>query len=339
MRLALAIACLAGQFSAASAVTGSVPKKESHAAVARAAAGKAGEATDLVLIFDTSGSMNDTVPGGRKIDVGKAAMWKFVEMLPPQTDVGLVAFEGVCDVRTVAPLQKASPETRTRLRAAIAGLKAEGSTPLGYSVERAVHMLAGSPRKKRIVIMTDGEETCDQTVFDRAADEAWKQGIKVYAIGFSVGSEPSRNFRRLGIYKDAGDDRQLASVFGDIRRSLERDAKYDETRGGNSDTAGEAPAVSLVGRKGHFKSAALGSTSSPRTGRLYESLQLKSSLEPRFKETDHFTVLEHGYTVMFDPEQFTADKVEVLKVRLDTTLNFASSGAEGFVLARDVVIE
>jgi Mg-chelatase subunit ChlD len=336
MRLALAVAFLAGPMSAASAsaVTG-VPQQQSHAAVARAAAGKAGEATDLVLIFDTSGSMNDAVPGGRKIDVGKDAMWKFVEMLPPQTNVGLVAFEGLCDVKTVSPLQKASPETRARLHSAIAGLRAEGSTPLGYSVDRAIHMLAGSARKKRIVIMTDGEETCDQPVFDRAADEAWKQGIKVYAIGFSVGAEPSRNFRRLGIYKDASDDKQLASVFGDIRQSLERDSKYDETKAG----AGEKPAVSLVGRKGHFKSVALDSTNSPRTGRLYESLQLKSSLEPRFKETDHFTVLEHGYTVMFDAEQFTADKVEVFKIRLDATLNFAYGGAEGFVLAGDVVIE
>ena len=41
----------------------------------------------------------------------------------------------------------------------------------------------------------------------------------------------------------------------------------------------------------------------------------------------------------FDPEQFTAVKVEVLKVRLEQTLNFAYGGAEGFVLASDVVIE
>jgi hypothetical protein len=332
MRLALAFACLAGSLNHARARTYSVPKAASHAVAARAAAGKAGEPTDLVLIFDTSGSMNETVPGGRKIDVGKDAMWKFVELLPKYTNVGLVAFAGICDVMTVSPLEPASAEARARLRADIAGLWAGGSTPLGYAVGRAVHMLAGSPRKKRIVIMTDGEETCDQNAFDRAADEAWRQGIKVYAIGFSVGSEPSRNFRRLGIYKDAGDDKQLASVFTDIRRSLERDTKYDESRG---PAAGDAPPVSFVGRKGHFKTSGL----SLREGRLYTSLQLNSSFEPRFNQFNHFTVLEHGYDVMFDPEQFMADKVEVLKVRLDETLNFAYGGAEGFVLASDVVIE
>ncbi|MDD5628464.1 MAG: VWA domain-containing protein [Elusimicrobia bacterium] len=300
---------------------------------AAAAAGQAKAATDLVLIFDTSGSMNESVPGGRKLEVGKDAIWKFVELLPKDTDVGLVAFQNACDVRTVSPLAKSSPEARARLRADIARLRAEGSTPIGYAMRRAAQMLAGSARQKRIVILTDGEETCDQNAFDDAADEAWKAGIKVYAIGFSVGSEPSRNFRRLGIYKDAGDDKQLASVFSDIRRSLEKDSKgYDE--GKAADGAG-APAVSLAGRKGRFKISGGG----PRAGRLYTSLQLKSSFEPRFKETDHFTVLEHGANVMFDAEEFRAEKVEVMKVRLDETLNFAYGGAEGFVLAEDVVIE
>ena len=61
--------------------------------------------------------------------------------------------------------------------------------------------------------------------------------------------------------------------------------------------------------------------------------------QPRFTAADHFAVLEHGYNVMFDPEQFRADKVEVLRVRLGDKLNFAYGGAEGFVLASDVVIE
>jgi uncharacterized protein YegL len=310
MRLALALACL----------------------VSFRAEAAASEPTDLVLIFDTSGSMNETVPGGRKLDVGKAAMWKFVELLPKDTNVGLVAFQNACDVRTVSPLGQSSPEARARLRASIAGLRAEGSTPIGYALASATRSLGTSLRRRVVVIMTDGEETCDQGAFDRAADAAWKAGIKVYAIGFSVGSEPSRNFRRLGIYKDAGDDKQLASVFTDIRKSLERDsAKYDETKASSAD----APAVSLAGRKGHFKIFASG----PRAGRLYNSLELKSSFEPRFKETDHFTVLEHGYNVMFDAEQFQTEKVEVLKVRLDETLNFAYGGAEGFVLVSDVVIE
>ncbi|MBI5240109.1 MAG: VWA domain-containing protein [Elusimicrobia bacterium] len=299
---------------------------------AEAAVQKTAPPTDLVLIFDTSGSMNETVSGGRKLDVGKAAMWKFVELLPRSANLGLVAFRAGCDVRTVSPIQKASPEARTRLRSAIAGLRAEGSTPLGYALAAATKLLAGSPRQKTVVILTDGEETCDQAAFDQAADEAWKAGIKVYGIGFAMGGTPSRNFRRLGIYKDAGDDKQLASVFQDIRRSLEKEpAKYDEAKAA---AAGDAPAVSLAGRRGHFPASG-----SARAGRLYATLALKSSYEPRFGPADRFAVLEHGYHVLFDPEQFTAEKVEVLRVRLEEKLNFNYVGAEGFVLVSDVIIE
>jgi Ca-activated chloride channel family protein len=298
---------------------------------AGAAAPGSAPPTDLVLIFDTSGSMNETVPGGRKLDLGKSAMWRFVELLPKDTSVGLVAFRAGCDVRTVSPIKKASSEARARLRSDISGLRAEGSTPIGYALAAATKLLAGSPRKKTVVILTDGEETCDQAAFDRAADEAWKAGIKVYGIGFAMGQAPSRNFRRLGIYKDARDDKQLASVFQDIRKSLEKGgARYDEGKA----AAGDAPAVSWVGRRGRFPAAG-----SARAGRLYATLALKSSYEPRFGPADRFSVLEHGYHVLFDPEQFTADKVEVLRVRLEEKLNFSYGGAEGFVLAGDVTIE
>ncbi len=297
---------------------------------AGAAAPKPAPPTDLVLIFDTSGSMNETVSGGRKLDLGKAAMWKFVELLPRNTSLGLVAFRNACDVRTVSPIQKASPAARARLRADIAGLRSEGSTPLGYALAEAARLLAGSPNKKTVVILTDGEETCDQNAFDRAADEAWKAGIKVYGIGFAMGGTPSRNFRRLGIYKDAQDEGQLASVFQDIRRSLEKDSgKYDEAKA----AAADVPAVSLAGRVGSFR------TSGERAGRLYGTLALKASYEPRFGPNDRFTVLEHGFHVLFDPEEFAAEKAEVLRVRLHERVNFNYGGAEGFVLAGDVTIE
>jgi len=286
--------------------------------------------TDLVIVFDTSGSMGDHVPGGRKLDIAKAAMWKFVDSLPKSVSVGLVTFTGHCGVRVAEPLSKSTPEARARLRSAIASLRADGSTPIGDALALASKQLASSRNKKRIVVMTDGEETCAESRLASSADAAWKGGIKVYAIGFAFGQEPSRNFRRLGIYKDAQDEGQLASVFQDIRRSLEKDSgKYDEAKA----AAADVPAVSLAGRVGSFR------TSGERAGRLYGTLALKASYEPRFGPNDRFTVLEHGFHVLFDPEEFAAEKAEVLRVRLHERVNFNYGGAEGFVLAGDVTIE
>lgn len=287
--------------------------------------------TDLVIVFDTSGSMGDHVPGGRKLDIAKAAMWKFVDSLPKSVSVGLVTFTGHCGVRVAEPLSKSTPEARARLRSAIASLRADGSTPIGDALALASKQLASSRNKKRIVVMTDGEETCAESRLASSADAAWKGGIKVYAIGFAFGQEPSRNFRRIGIYKDANDDKQLASVFTDIRKSLEKETgKFDESKGADPDR----PAASLAGRTGHFRSKG-----GERAGRLYQTLQLNSSFEHRFGETDRFTVLEHGYHVLFDEAEFKADRVEVLRVKLEDKLNFQYGGVEGFVFVNDVTIE
>lgn len=287
--------------------------------------------TDLIIVFDTSGSMSDSVPGGRKLDIAKAAMWKFVDSLPRNVHVGLVAFNGHCGVRVVEPLRKGTPEARAALRASMASLRADGSTPIGDALALASKLLASSKNKRRIVVMTDGEETCAESRLGTASDAAWKDGIKVYAIGFAFGQEPSRNFRRIGIYKDANDDKQLASVFTDIRKSLEKETgKFDESKGADPDR----PSPSLAGRKGHFRPGG-----SERAGRLYQTLQLNSSFEHRFGEADRFTVLEHGYHVLFDEAEFRADRVEVLRVKLEDKLNFPYGGVEGFVFVNDAVIE
>lgn len=296
---------------------------------------KAGEQTDLVLIVDTSGSMDEFVPGGRKMDVAKAAMWKFVDMFPNNYNIGLVAFSNLndCETRTLREVTRSSPQTRQQLKAAIAGLRAFGNTPIGDAIRRATAMLADSKHKKRIVAITDGEETCSEAALGPVADEAWKQDVKVYAIGFGLQGKGSRNFRKIGIYKDADDDRQLSSVFKDIRRSLERDAdKYDESK--RDPALAEIPPVSFSGRAGRFKSSG-----SDRAGRLYKTLKLSSSYEKRFDEGDHFKVLEHGYHVLFNEQEYTVDKVEVLRVRMEEKLSFIYGGVEGFVFADDVVIE
>ncbi|MBI5243874.1 MAG: VWA domain-containing protein [Elusimicrobia bacterium] len=287
--------------------------------------------TDLVLIFDASGSMNESVQGGRKLDVAKDAMWKFVDSLPKNVNIGLVALGGYCSVTTLLPVKKSAPAARQELKKAMAGLQANGSTPIGGALDRAAQLLAASKNKKRIVAMTDGDETCSGPQLAAASDAAWRQGVKVYAIGFAFGKEPSLNFRRIGIYKDANDEKQLASVFTDIRKTLERETgKFDESQSAQA----EKPPVSFVGRMGRFKPSG-----GERAGRLFTSLQLSSSFERRFDENDRFKVLEHGYDVKFNEADFKAEKAEVLRVRLEEKLNFQFSGAEGFVFADDVVIE
>jgi hypothetical protein len=289
---------------------------------------------DLVLIFDTSGSMNEAVGNKRKIDLGKETMWKFVDMMPEKTRIGLISFAGNCGTDVLQNIQNSTAKTREQLKSSIAGLRADGNTPIAESLRRATSLLANSTRKKRIVILTDGEETCDQAGLATAADEAWKNHIKVYAVGFALGQEPSANFRKIGLYEDARDEKQLGIVFQDIRESLEKDSsKYDEAKS-NPASVADAPPQSFVGRRGHFLSSG-----TPNAGKLFKDLKLNSSFENHFKDDDHFKVLEHGYNVIFNEQEYRADKIEVLRVRLEDKVNFIYGGVEGFVYVQDVAIE
>lgn len=277
--------------------------------------------------------MGDRLPAGRKLDIAKAAMWKFVDALPKSVNVGLVRYSDYndCGAKVVSPIMKSSPENRAQLRSAIASLRAYGNTPIGASLRRATELLESSKGKKRIVVMTDGEDTCNEAEVGRASDEAWKKGIKVYAIGFAFGALPSKTLRRIGIYKDANDDAQLASVFADIKKSLEREpGKFDEGR--RDPALAETPPVSLKGKSGAFRS------SGPHAGKLFKTLQLNSSYEHRFDENDRFTVLEHGYHVLFNEQEYMVDKVEVMRVRLEEKFSFIYGGVEGFVFAQDVTV-
>ena len=108
---------------------------------------KPADVVDLVIIFDTSGSMVDQVAGGTKLDIAKKAMTKFVDSLPAGVNVGMVVFGTGCDTRVAQELVKSSPQARERLKAAIASLKAEGKTPIGDALQKATGMLAASTHK------------------------------------------------------------------------------------------------------------------------------------------------------------------------------------------------
>lgn len=289
--------------------------------------------TDLVIVFDTSGSMNDQAGGGgRRIDVAKAAMWKFIDALPANTNIGLVTFNDGCAVKTVFPPKPDSPAHRAAVKKAVSELSPKGSTPLGASIALAAKLLGADPkRKRRLVVLTDGEDTCDSDLLASASDEAWKDKIRLYAVGFTLGSEPSANFRRMGIYKNAGDPAQLAEVFTDIKRSLERgDAAFDEGKSAGA----ERPPVNLAGRNGRFKASG-----SDRAGRLYTSLEFKSSYEGRFGPVDRFSVLENGYHVMFDARDFRLETLEVARVRVEPRPDSLYGGVEGFVVVSDVALD
>lgn len=108
--------------------------------------------SDIVLVIDTSGSMNEY----RRMAAARTAANKFVDELLPSdnTRIGVVSFANVASTR------RALTNNATNLHAAINALSATGGTHTQAGVAQAQALLDNSDAdNKHIVLLSDGEPT------------------------------------------------------------------------------------------------------------------------------------------------------------------------------------
>lgn len=102
----------------------------------------------MIIVLDKSGSM-----GGDKIEMAKQAAASAVELLGPQDQIGLIAFEGetfwVCDVQPAA--------NRTAILDDISRIEAGGGTDMYPALDEAYAALDRvSAKLKHVIVLTDG---------------------------------------------------------------------------------------------------------------------------------------------------------------------------------------
>jgi hypothetical protein len=143
------------------------------------------------LILDASGSMLQLLDGQPRIAIARETLLTLTNnVLPPGTPLALRVFghreADTCRTDLEVPLQPLDPAT---VSATIAGINAMNlaKTPIGESLRLVAADLAGATGQKVVVLVTDGEETCDG---DPAAEIAnlRAQGIdvRVNIVGFAV---------------------------------------------------------------------------------------------------------------------------------------------------------
>jgi len=161
------------------------------------AASAAGDDGRLLLVMDSSGSMKEPTPSGQtKIAAAKDALRRVVRSLPESQQVGLRVYgakvfsrsdPGACkDTQLVAPLETGN---RARLLQAIAGYRPYGETPIGVALQQAGKDL-GDEGKRNIVLVSDGEPTCEPDPCPVARELA-RRGIdlRIDVVGLAVGSK------------------------------------------------------------------------------------------------------------------------------------------------------
>jgi len=182
------------------------------------------EAIAIAFVFDTSGSMLESVKDARGVDVqkfevGRKAMDGVVEKLTQFSktsdrplQVALFVFDGKTGVREVLAPGKFDA---ARLRESLPQRKdIAGGTPLGRATDAAAKSIAAVQASSRhVIVLTDGDNTAGPKPED--AIRAGKAPVQFHFIAFDVDARVFSGVRQAGAtLLSAGDAKQLDERLG-----------------------------------------------------------------------------------------------------------------------------
>ncbi|MBD3577559.1 MULTISPECIES: vWA domain-containing protein [Streptomyces] len=223
---ALPALTLGGALLAPSATAGATPAAPAPNAPAPAR---------IDLVLDLSGSMNENDAGGQtRLAAAKQAVTRIIDTAPEQAPLGLRVYgatypgqdkkQGCADTQQVLPVTPMDKTARADARKQVAGFKAVGFTPIGVSLREAAKDL-GPSGERRIILVSDGEDTCAPPPPCDVARELKAQGVDlaVDVIGFRTPSSARSQLKCIadvtgGSYADAGDADSLTANLSTLFR-------------------------------------------------------------------------------------------------------------------------
>jgi len=147
------------------------------------------------VIFDASGSMLQRLDGVRRVEIARQTLAELVsESIPAGTGFALRVFghreAGSCRTDLEIPLAPLDPASAGKTIHAINAMNL-ARTPLGRSIELAAADLADVEGKRLLIVLTDGEETCEgdaAAAIEGLRGRGWD--ITVNIVGFAI-DDPS----------------------------------------------------------------------------------------------------------------------------------------------------
>jgi Ca-activated chloride channel family protein len=188
------------------------------------------DAPKVELVLDVSGSMRARdIDGGTRMAAAKQAFNEVLDATPEEVRLGIRTLganyhgndrkEGCKDTAQLYPV---GPLDRTDAKAAVATLAPTGWTPIGPALLKAADDLDGGNGTRRIVLISDGEDTCQPLDPCVVAREIAAKGI-----GLTIDT--------LGLVPDAKTRAQL-SCIADATGGTYTDVRHKEEL---SDRVGE----------------------------------------------------------------------------------------------------
>jgi len=116
-----------------------------------------------MIVLDVSNSMWGQIDGVPKYEIARDVISEMVQNLSTESDYGLIAYghrrkSDCSDIELLLPIGPLDPDA---FSAAVNNLTPRGRTPLTDAVRTAAEVMGYSERSARIILVSDGLESCD----------------------------------------------------------------------------------------------------------------------------------------------------------------------------------
>ena len=177
------------------------------------------DAPEVVMVFvlDRSGSMQQPVGEGNRLDIAKTATVAATDLLNPQSQVGIIAFDA--EARTLLPLTRLA-DAPGAVQQALQGFDPGGGTSIYPGLVEALEMMRGlEAPAKHLVVMTDGLSQPGD--FPGIVGQLTAEGITVSAVAIGQGADTNvaRTIAELG-----GGSAHITSDFAALPSILSQEA-------------------------------------------------------------------------------------------------------------------
>jgi len=186
----------------------------------------AGATEKAIIVFDASGSMWGEMGGRTKIEIARETMAKILADWNPDTLLGITAYghrrKGDCgDIEPVVPLGKVDA---AKAMSVINALNPKGMTPISAALRQAAEELGYTKDKATIILVSDGEETCNADPCE-VASELEKAGIDftVHVIGFGIKDEEQKQLTCVA--QNTGGNFYRANDAASLKEAMEKTVK------------------------------------------------------------------------------------------------------------------
>lgn len=185
-----------------------------------------------VMILDVSVSMlENTSDGQSKWEAAKKSATELIASVPDGLSLAVVVYghekSKPCEVEVLRSLMPINGNDKAEVTRRIQQLQPSGNTPIGRSLQVAAEQVYKSRTPAKILLITDGIETCKGDPLTEASKFAASEatGRSIDVIGFGLKPEEIQSVSKIaangkGKYFDAKNSQELKVAFEQAKQDL-----------------------------------------------------------------------------------------------------------------------